>query len=318
MNTTSGHRQPVAIRVAKPSDLHAVLGLRTALELAEDGTPYTTADRLAAEWEALGPRLASQVWVAEAVDGSLLACAELTRQNQVFSPQLWVLPDHCDQGFELALLHHAEQRACAIGREEGAHSVHLFAQAKSSCPALRQALQQSGFVITSTYEQMERALNELPPTPNVIAGIEIRPFAFGQAAEVVYRADEEAFQDERGHTSRTFEQWRQRLLLSGEAFDPSLWLVAWDADMVAGAALGEVIRQVGWIHHLGVRRPWRHRGLGAALTRSALGAFYRQGIGTVRLNVDAQSLTNAHQLYRRLGFAVTHTYSNYAKTMSLA
>ncbi|HEX9058320.1 MAG TPA: GNAT family N-acetyltransferase [Ktedonobacterales bacterium] len=318
MNTTSDLPQPVAIRAAKPSDLHAVLRIRTALELSEDGLPHMTADRLAAEWEALGPRLASQVWVAEAADGSLLACAELIRQNEMFGPRLWVLTDHCDHGFELALLHCAEQRACAIGREEGAHSVHLFAQAKSSHPAMQRTLQQSGFVITSMYEQMVRALSELPPTPGVIAGIEIRPFALGQAAEVVYRADEEAFQDERGHTPRTFEQWRQRLQLSGEAFDPSLWLIAWDADEVAGAALGEVIQQIGWIHHLSVRRPWRHRGLGAALTRSALGAFYRQGIGTVRLNVDAQSLTNAHQLYRRLGFAVTHTYANYAKTVSLA
>jgi len=318
MDPTAGLPQPAAIRAAAPSDLHAVLHIRTVQERAESGTPSTTADRLAAEWEALGPRLATQVWVAEAADGSLLACAELVRADQVFIPRLWVLPDYCARGLELALLLSAEQHACARGREEGARSVQLFAQATSSQPAAQQALQQSGFVVTSTYEQMERALNEPPPTPGALVGIEIRPFALGQDADVVYRADEEAFQDERGHTPRTFAPWRQRLQLTGEAFDPAVWLIAWDADEVAGAALGEVIERMGWIHHLGVRRPWRRRGLGAALALAALKTFYRQDIGVARLNVDGQSLTNAHQLYRRLGFVVMHTYSNYEKVTPLA
>ena len=34
---------------------------------------------------------------------------------------------------------------------------------------------------------------------------------------------------------------------------------------------------------------------------SVLGSLHRQGIGVARLNVDEHSLTNAHQLYRRLG-----------------
>jgi GNAT superfamily N-acetyltransferase len=305
------------IRSAVPADLHAVLHVRTTQERADSGTAYTTADRLAAEWEALGARLATQTWVAQAADGRLVAYAELARQNQEFTPRLWVLPDRRAGGLELALLLSAEQRACATGREEGAQSVRLFAQAPSSQPAAQQALQQSGFVVTSTYEQMERALNERPPTAGVIAGIAIRPFTLGQDAEVVYRADEEAFEDERGHTPRTFAQWRQRLQLAGEPFDPALWQIAWDGDEVAGAALGEVIQQVGWLHHLGVRRPWRRRGLGMALTLAALTAFHRQGIGRVRLNVDGQSLTNAHQLYRRLGFVVVHAYFNYEKTVPL-
>jgi len=310
--------QPVVIRCAELSDLHGVVRIRRAQELSDGGESFTTAEGLAAEWEALGWRLAEEVWVAVAADGSLVACTQLARVAQVFNPCLWVLPDHRNIALEVALLAKAEVRACEIGSGEGADNVKLFAQATSTHPAAQQALAQSGYVVTSTYEQMERVLNEPPMKPDVIAGIEIRPLAAGQDAEAIYRADEEAFLDERGHTPRTFERWNRRLNLREETSDPPVWLIAWDTDEIAGATLGEVIKGVGWIHHLGVRRPWRHRGLGAALMLSALNAFYQLGIHTVRLNVDAQSLTNAHQLYRRLGFNVTGAYSNCEKTMPLA
>jgi hypothetical protein len=51
---------------------------------------------------------------------------------------------------------------------------------------------------------------------------------------------------------------------------------------------------------------------------AVLGAFHRQGVGAAHLNVDARSSTNAHQLYRRLGFRVTGTYLNLEKTVLLA
>lgn len=306
------------IRPAAPADLHAAVSIRQAQELADSGVSSTTAEGLADEWEALGPQLSEEVWVAVAADGSLLACAQLARIAQVFNPCLWMLPDHRSIPLEVALLDKVEARAYAIGVEEGAADVKLFAQATSTHPAAQQALAQSGYVVTSTYEQMELVLNGPPKSPMDIAGVEIRPLAAGQDTEAIYRADEEAFLDERGHTPRTFERWNQRLNLREETSDPPVWLIAWDADEIAGAALGEVIKRVGWMHHLGVRRPWRHRGLGAALMLSALDSFYRLDIGAVRLNVDAESLTNAHQLYRRLGFRVIGAYSNYEKIVPLA
>jgi ribosomal protein S18 acetylase RimI-like enzyme len=217
----------------------------------------------------------------------------------------------------LALLAVAEDRACAIGREDGVDRLKLFAQATCSHPEAREALAQSGYTLLSTYEKMELALNELPAPSQDIPGIEMRGFAAGQDAEPIYRADEEAFVDQRGHTARTFEQWKQRLNVDEETFDPSVWLIACDGDEIAGAALGEIANGVGWIHHLFVRRPWRRRGLGAALMLSVLGSFYRHGVEVARLNVDADSLTNAQQVYRRLGFQVTGEYSNYEKLVPL-
>ena len=56
--------------------------------------------------------------------------------------------------------------------------------------------------------------------------------------------------------------------------DPSLWLVAWDGDQVAGAAIN-VIHGGAWgeTDDLFVRRPWRKRGLGRALLVGSLRLF---------------------------------------------
>jgi GNAT superfamily N-acetyltransferase len=310
--------QSFVVRPATLADLRDVLSIRQAQELADSATVCTTADQLAGEWEALGNHLAEQVWVAVATGGSLHAYAELIQVDRMFNLRLWAPPDHCDAGIDLALLAKAEERACVIGREEGADNVTLLAQATSSYSEARETLMQSGYTLLSTYEKVELALNEIPASPEDIPGIEIRSFAEGQDAEPIYRADEEAFVDQRGHTLRTFKQWKQRLKFDEETFDPSVWLIAYDRVDIAGAALGEIVQGIGWIHHLFVRRPWRRRGLGAALMLSILRAFHGQGVGAARLNVGAQSLTNAHQLYRRLGFRVTGTYSNFEKIVPLA
>lgn len=307
----------VVIRPATPDDLEAVLRVRQAVELAEDGTTVTTADHLAAEWAALGPGLARDAWVATTAEGHVLACAQLIHEQGSYLPRLWVPPAARGQGLEAALLTCAEQQATAIAREEGAQQVHLFAQATSAHPEAQRAIAEAGYTMTSTFEQMVCRLDAPPaPLPD-LASIAIRPLIVGQE-ETIYAADEEAFRDARGHDRRTFEQWCRRLNRHGEQFAPWMWRVAWDGDAVAGAALGEVVGDDGWIHHLGVRRPWRRHGLGAALVLAAFSAFYAHGVRSIKLNVDDASPTNAHLLYRRLGFRVARTYANYEKVVPLA
>lgn len=87
------------------------------------------------------------------------------------------------------LLSAEQQRACAIGRDEGPTrrppvragdvlTVHRTVRGTVHRTVReQQALWQSGFVATSTYEEMEQALYESLPIPGVIVGIEMRPFA---------------------------------------------------------------------------------------------------------------------------------------------
>ena len=202
------------IRPATPDDSQGVLRVRQAVELAEGDTPSTTTERLTAEWEALGPQLGAQVLVVvTSAKGELVACADVTRvQRELMTVRLWAPGAHA--AVASALLIRLELQACALGRADGAQSLMLFAQAPVSQPVFKWALEDNRFEVSSTYEAMEYTLTEAPRPPAAIPGIVIRPLDAepdDEAAQAVWRADEEAFQDQRGHTPRTFAEWRQRL-----------------------------------------------------------------------------------------------------------
>jgi ribosomal protein S18 acetylase RimI-like enzyme len=72
---------------------------------------------------------------------------------------------------------------------------------------------------------------------------------------------------------------------------------------------------MGWVGTLGVRRPWRKRGLGLALLRYSFNEFYRRGIRKVGLGVDAQNLTGALRLYEGAGMHVHQTFDQYEKEL---
>jgi mycothiol synthase len=60
----------------------------------------------------------------------------------------------------------------------------------------------------------------------------------------------------------------------------------------------------GFVGALGVRKPWRGRGIGMALLRRAFAEYQRRGAPHVSLGVDAQNPTGATRLYERAGMRV--------------
>jgi mycothiol synthase len=61
---------------------------------------------------------------------------------------------------------------------------------------------------------------------------------------------------------------------------------------------------VGWIASLGVRKPWRKRGLGLAILLRTFHEFYARGERSVGLGVDSENQTGATRLYERAGMHV--------------
>nr|NIP25107.1 GNAT family N-acetyltransferase [Phycisphaerae bacterium]NIV00160.1 GNAT family N-acetyltransferase [Phycisphaerae bacterium]NIV69695.1 GNAT family N-acetyltransferase [Phycisphaerae bacterium]NIX28922.1 GNAT family N-acetyltransferase [Phycisphaerae bacterium] len=88
-------------------------------------------------------------------------------------------------------------------------------------------------------------------------------------------------------------------------YDPALWFVAIDGDEIAGYAICREIKnqssKKGYVDKLGVRRPWRRRGLALALLHHSFSEFFHRGIQEVHLQVDADSLTGATRLYEKAG-----------------
>jgi mycothiol synthase len=67
---------------------------------------------------------------------------------------------------------------------------------------------------------------------------------------------------------------------------------------------------------LGVRRPWRRRGLGLALLRETFGLFYDRGEGRVGLGVDAENPSGATRLYERAGMHVEAEHQTWEKELA--
>lgn len=93
--------------------------------------------------------------------------------------------------------------------------------------------------------------------------------------------------------------------LRARGFDPELWLLAWHGGDLAGFALAYPERggdlTLGWVGTLGVLAPWRRRGLGEALLRTAFQRLQARGLRRVGLGVDAENPTGAVGLYERAG-----------------
>ena len=74
-------------------------------------------------------------------------------------------------------------------------------------------------------------------------------------------------------------------------------------------------RKRGLLGSVFVRRPWRRRGLAAALVARSLVLLRERGMTSAWLGVDADNPTGALGVYERAGFAVHSARSAYRKPM---
>ncbi len=163
---------------------------------------------------------------------------------------------------------------------------------------------------------MEAALDEAPLVPAIPDGIDLRPYGDGDA-EVVRSLVNETFGGSPGHHDLTDAKFRE-FYLGSRGADPSLWSIAWAGAEPAGFVLAYPERvgepALGWIGTLGVRAPWRRRGLGGLLLRFAFAELYARGLRRVGLGVDADNETGAVGLYERAGMRVVRRFDNWTRT----
>ena len=297
-------------------DLLAVKQLLNTVEVAEYGTAETTESDMHMMWQRPGFTLVSDAWIVLAPDGDVVAYANVgNRQHIRVYEGVEVHPAYRGRGIGTYLLQLGEERAYQHIPEapEGARVV-LTGEVSDLNVAGQRVLEKNGFTLIRNFWRMGIELRETPSVAQWPEGIEVRTLTAGME-RAVYEADEEAFRDHWGFISMEFEEWAHWALKGGD-FDPSLWFLAMDGEEIAAFALcADEKESGGWVHVLGVRRPWRRRGLGQALLQHAFGKFYRRNIHNVYLGVDAQSLTGATRLYERVGMHVVRQYKNYEKEL---
>ena len=165
---------------------------------------------------------------------------------------------------------------------------------------------------------MEVDLAVKPQPPVWPAGLVVRTFRPGEDDERAYETQEETFADQFDATPLSYGEWR--LWSFREPFDPALWFLAEDGGELAGICLCRPERggdeTLGWVSVLGVRRPWRRRGLGLSLLLHAFDELRTRGKRRAGLGVDASNPTGAVSLYERAGMVVARRSDHWEKPSS--
>ncbi len=240
------------------------------------------------------------------VDGTLVGYAntewcEEADGDCLHNINLHLIAEWRGRGLERAVQCLLEQRAKAIASAGSTDARHWYASRVSETWCARaEMLLALDYAPTHYYYEMQRSLNEDLPEALMPTGIELRP-PLPEHYRAIWEADAECFRDQRDYVAPSEESYRA--WVTTPDLDPSLWLVAWDGDQVAGGAVNVAYGGVwGETDDLFVRRPWRNQGLGRALLVGSLHLFKARGLTTAGLGVDAENLSGAVRLYESVGF----------------
>jgi ribosomal protein S18 acetylase RimI-like enzyme len=162
---------------------------------------------------------------------------------------------------------------------------------------------------------MTAGLGAALPAPAWPDGVSVRTYRGSEDDRPIYDLEQETFADQLDWESESFDDWRHWAFR--EPFDAELWFLA-EAD---GGPVGFALcrgqwggdESVGWVSAIGVRRPWRRKGLGTALLLHAFGELRARGKQRVGLGVQAENPTGAVQLYERVGMSVERRILWYEK-----
>jgi mycothiol synthase len=243
-------------------------------------------------------------------DGRLIGYADVGAHP---APKFWLdvrVPPSVSDDVREALLAWGERRA----RERDGTLVRAFTSERAT--ADKTVLERNGYELIRHSYRMRIDFDGEPPAPEWPEGVRVR-IADEPDLEQAYETYSETFEDTWEFGRDPFEEWRHWMVEDGVDF--SLWFLAEDGGETAGIALckaWEAEEGLGWVRVLGVRRPWRRRGLGRALLLHVFGEFHRRGFHGVGLGVDAESLTGAHRLYENAGMRVYRRSDIYEKRLS--
>lgn len=283
-------------------DLPAVTGLIRALWLADgdDDDPAGFVKRVFSTTD-----LQRDCWVVEDEKGRIVAggCVRPRHPHRLRSFG-GVLPEHRRRGLGTELRDRIEKRAREMAQDapEG-EDVWLGTDAGSTNESARRFFEERGYKHIRYFWTMGIDLDEDPPEPEWPDGIRFERARREVDERAVWKASDEAFVDHWEHHPTPYEEWRQWMVESDD-YDPSLWLLAKDGEEIAGISLCGLDADAGWIGVLGVRRPWRRRGLGKALLLQSFHDIRERGKPRAVLGVDAANPTGATRLYESVGMRV--------------
>jgi mycothiol synthase len=285
----------------------------------------TDVQALRNEWTSPGFDPGTDICLVFAPNGELAGYTEVwTTVKPQVHPWIWgrVDPDYEDLEIGTWMLHWAEQRALRELPNVPAglrFAPRLGTYSEAEKP--KRLFADMGYHYIRSSYQMRIEMDAFVQAAEFPEGITIRTYNARTDAAAVYHAVEDSFRDHFGFVEQPFEEGLKRFkhFWEDESSDPTLMFLAMDGDEIAGINLCRPHSfedpEMGWVGTLGVRRPWRKRGLGLALLRHSFNEFFRRGVCKVGLGVDAQNLTGALRLYESAGMHVHQVFDLYEKEL---
>ena len=291
---------------AVATDAAAVTELVAALESSLYGPSTFCEADLESEWSELD--LAQDARVVR--DGERIVGYGVVREHgEPWRVEGYVHPDALGRGIGTLIATELEADAARRGARRIQNGV-LEADA-----AAGRLLESLGYSTVRVFREMRIELAAPPPAPEWPEGLRVVAFDPERDAAEFHAAQEEGFADHWDHTPRDLRAW-SKAHLEAERFDPELWCVVRAGDEITAGTIstGDTYGG-GFVHVLFTRRPWRKRGVGAALLADAFGRFWARGERCIGLGVDAASTTGAFRLYERAGMAPSLGWVMYEKEL---
>jgi len=312
-------------RYAGPSDIPILTEVLRAANLFDDTEEIPSEARVANDFahpDGFDPTI--DAFLGE-LDGRVVAVGDVryVRRDDAHTYMVSgaVHPDERRRGIGRALLGLLEARAIErLGTLPDDEPVWIDTWMPDANVGFTALMRDEGYEPTRHFFEMLKTDLDAAVEVALPAGLELRPVVPADMRRI-FDAEAEAFQDHWGRRDWSDEIFAEHL--ADPDLDPTLWRVAWDGDEVAGVVTTFIIAdenaalgvQRGWLAHVSVRRPWRRRGLAAALIVSACVGLRERGMAEAALGVDAESLTGALGLYERLGFVVRRRATSWRRPL---
>ena len=313
-------------RPGRMEDVEALTALTNVCSQATRGRDALTVEQLRAQMGAPGFVPETDTTLVFSSKAQLVAAGFV---SDVVPPHVHVEagcavdPQHTGKGIGTAVLTWIEERAGqAVPKAPEGARVALHEWLDDREKAAQALLERHGYRAIRHFWRMLIEMDAPPPPAVFPEGVSVRTF---DPEEDLIRgtvAARDAFRDHWGYVEvpleKALERYRYRMANDPD-FDPTLFFLAVEGGEIAGVCYSSpkdgADASTGYIQTLGVRRPWRRRGLALALLHHAFGEFYRRGVKKVALHVDSQSLTGATRLYEKAGMHPDEIGHAYAKEL---
>ena len=234
-----------------------------------------------------------------------------------------LLPEWRGTGIRLAMVHHLKLRLRQMAADHPADKEKNFVNwgMQAETHWINLLLAEGHQIVRYGLDMVRPDLENIPVCP-LPEGIEVRRGTEAQTRQI-WEAAREAFRDHWGMSEwseESFNAWSEY-----PTYNPSLWQIAWAGDEVAGGVLNfidpkeneENGRLRGYTETIFVRRPWRKQGVAKALIARSFQVLKDEGMTEAALGVDAENLSGALHLYRKMGFEEVKRGMTFRKPLSL-